>query len=163
MSGLRTNIDFRRKLKYARRKRRDVEDLPEQRDVEHEAGKGHQRERAEEGRAAHAQRQLLGLHVAVDVEGAGEVCQQGLVVVVDALALRGVESHYALLLQGFQLALEDADLVGAGLVVLAGEGVMASTRTLLWRGWSTGAYATCRDFLTAASPGLPHRARRCSW
>ncbi len=89
--------------------------------VEKEEHAGRQRQRAEEGRHAHAQRKLSGLQVAVDVESTGKACQQGGMVGAYGCGLRRVKLQHAFTFQARQFGLEHGDLVGA-LLRLAAKG-----------------------------------------
>jgi hypothetical protein len=82
-----------RRAEQDRHLRRLAEVAPEL--VEEEEHAGRQRQRAEEGSHAHAQRQLPRLQVAVDVEAAGEGGQQCVVVRAQRLRLRRIERQHA--------------------------------------------------------------------
>ena len=81
--------------------------------VEEEEHAGRQRQGAEKRGHAHAQRELASLHIAVDVEAAGEGREQCVMVRAHGLCLCRIERQHALRFKPGQLGLENRDLVGA--------------------------------------------------
>ena len=81
--------------------------------VEEEEDAGRQRQRAEEGGDAHAERQLLGAAVAVDVEKCGKFGEQPFVVGAYRCMLGGIEMQDARVGQAREFIPESADVVGA--------------------------------------------------
>ena len=89
--------------------------------VEEEEQAGGQGQRAEEGGDAHAQGEAVVLAVAVDIEARAVVGEQALLVVVQAIALGGIEDEGAFVVQTVQLAVEGQDIVDAVLRLLVAE------------------------------------------
>src|SRR5206468_314574 len=81
--------------------------------VEEEENARGERQGAEEGGDAHAERELLRLRVAVDVEGAREGREQVALVLGHRATLVLAERQHPLALQAVELAPEEPHLVGA--------------------------------------------------
>ena len=83
--------------------------------VEKEEGTGRQRQRTEEGGDAHAERQLLGAAVAVDVEKGGKFGEQVVVMFVNCRLLRRIEPQHALVGEAREFIPESVNVVNARL------------------------------------------------